>query len=119
VIAAVRLFTDAGGVTHFEDVEIATPQVTPTQLGSETVGATRAMFVEAQPPAGEPVWRPHDARLLALWLAGETTVSASDGEQRRFTTGDVLWCEDLTGAGHCTVHGEGVRMVVVALDPPR
>lgn len=119
MISSVRLFTDPDGVTHFEDVEMATRFVTPTQQGSDTVGATRAMFVAGRAPEGDPVWRPHDVRLLVLWLAGESTVSASDGDTRRFGAGDVLWCEDLSGAGHCTVHGEGVRVVVVELDPPR
>ena len=45
-------------------------------------------------------WHPSSARNLFVVLSGEWEVTASDGEARRFKTGDVLLVEDTTGKGH-------------------
>jgi len=45
-------------------------------------------------------WHPSTARNLFVVLSGEWEVTASDGESRQFSTGDVLLVEDTTGKGH-------------------
>lgn len=43
---------------------------------------------------------PSKERLSAVYLSGEGTVEASDGDRRRVRPGVVLLAEDITGRGH-------------------
>ena len=99
-----RLFSDEQGESHFEEVEIelaSTDYVegaAPLQLSSPHAAADYR-FMDA--PAGwTSDWHPSSARNLFVVLSGEWEVTASDGEARRFKTGDVLLVEDTTGKGH-------------------
>ena len=38
--------------------------------------------------------------LYVMFLKGDSEVEVSDGEKRRFTSGDVFLVEDTTGKGH-------------------
>jgi quercetin dioxygenase-like cupin family protein len=52
-------------------------------------------------PAGWSTdWHPSSARNLFIVLTGEWEVTASDGESRRFSVGDVLLVDDTSGKGH-------------------
>ena len=39
---------------------------------------------------------------VCIILSGQGEVVTSDGETRRFSPGEVLLCDDLTGKGHVT-----------------
>src|SRR5712691_2823823 len=99
-----RLFVDADGESHFEDVEIElnsteyAPPAPPLDLSSFTP-ATQFGFMRA--PAGwSSTWHPSSARTLFIVLSGEWEVTASDGETRRFAAGSVLLAADTSGKGH-------------------
>ena len=99
-----RLYSDAQGETHFEDVEIDltltdyAPPAPPLSLSSFKP-ATQFGFMNA--PAGwSSDWHPATARNIFFVLSGEWEVSASDGEARRFSAGSVLLVEDTMGKGH-------------------
>ena len=99
-----RLFSDERGESHFGEVEIefaSTDYVegaAPLKL-SPSHSAVDYRFMDA--PAGwTSDWHPSSARNLFVVLSGEWEVTASDGEARRFKTGDVLLVEDTTGKGH-------------------
>jgi quercetin dioxygenase-like cupin family protein len=99
-----RLFSDEQGESHFDEVEIefaSTDYVegaAPLQL-SPALEARQYSFMNA--PAGwTSEWHPSSARNLFVVITGEWEVSASDGETRRFKTGDLLLVEDVTGKGH-------------------
>jgi len=99
-----RLFSDEQGESHFVEVELefaSTDYVegsAPLRL-SPAQAAVDYRFMDA--PAG---WtsdgHPSSARNFFVVLSGEWEVTASDGEARRFKTGDVLLVEDTTGKGH-------------------
>jgi EutQ-like cupin domain len=100
----VRLYSDAEGESHFEDVEIEldltdyAPPAPPLYL-SATTPAGQFAFMKA--PAGwASDWHPSSARNLFFVLSGEWEVTASDGESRRFGEGSILLVEDTTGKGH-------------------
>ena len=101
-----RLFSDELGESHFDQVEIdfaSTDYVegsAPLKL-SPAQAADDYRFMDA--PAGwTSDWHPSSARNLFVVLSGEWEVAASDGEARRFKTGDVLLVEDTTGKGHAS-----------------
>ena len=104
MITYTRLYSDAQGDSHFEDIEIDltstdyAPPAPPLSLSSFTP-ATQFGFMNA--PAGwSSDWHPATARSIFFVLSGEWKVTASDGEARRFGAGSVLLVEDTTGQGH-------------------
>src|SRR5205823_14174803 len=101
-----RLYSDALGESHFEDVEIDlastdyTPSAPPLFL-SDITATTQFRFMRA--PAGwTSDWHPSSARTLFFVLTGEWEVTASDGESRRFSAGSTLLVEDTNGRGHAS-----------------
>ena len=100
----VRLFADADGESHFEDVEVPlatvdfAPPARPMHLSAFGPAERWAFF---QIPAGwVGDWHPTPRRQVFFWLAGEVEITASDGEVRRFPAGTVLLVEDTAGKGH-------------------
>ena len=115
----VRLYADANGESHFEDVEINlastdyAPPAPPLDLSPFTP-ATQFGFMRA--PAGwSSDWHPSSARNIFFVLGGEWEVTASDGETRRFATGSVLLAEDTDGKGHASRVLSDSLAAVVAL----
>jgi hypothetical protein len=100
----VRVYGDAQGETHFEEVEVPlaavdfAPPAPPVSL-SALAPASRYGFMGA-PPGWDGDWHPVPGRLLTVYLAGEVEVEVSDGAARRFRPGDVTLTEDTTGKGH-------------------
>lgn len=99
--------TDEHGETHFATRDIPDRIVPfgppPNPTGKMTdFGAVSTMFVYSV-PAGTDV-PAHNAPqpYVCIILSGQGEVVVSDGEARRFSPGDVLLCEDLTGKGHVT-----------------
>jgi Cupin domain len=99
-----RLYADAAGESHFDDVEIDlvstdyAPPAPPLDLSSFTA-ATQFGFMRA--PAGwSSDWHPSAARNIFFVLTGEWEITAGDGETRRFEAGSVLLVEDTNGKGH-------------------
>ena len=100
----VRLFTDEQGESHFQEIESDLYRVDfadgiPPLFVSEDVGASAVYFFGA-PGGWEAGWHPSSGRHLFAVLTGVWEVSASDGETRTFSKGDVLLVEDTTGKGH-------------------
>jgi len=100
----VRLFTDDQGETHFEEIQSTLARLDfaygmPPLFVSEEIAAQASSFFGA--PAGwESDWHPSSGRHLFAVLTGAWEVTASDGETRTFSKGDVLLVEDTTGKGH-------------------
>lgn len=99
-----RLFNDAGGESHFDEVAIDlqptdyAPPAAPLHLSSLTA-ATQFRFMQA--PAGwSSDWHPATQRTLFFVLSGEWEVTASDGDTHRFGAGAALLVEDTQGKGH-------------------
>ena len=102
----VRLYADADGESHFEDLEVElsavefAPPAPPLNL-STFMPASQAAFFGA--PAGwRGDWHPSPARNLFVILSGEWEVEAGDGTVRRFGPHSVLLVEDTTGKGHAS-----------------
>jgi hypothetical protein len=103
----LRLYADADGVSHFEDVRLE-PVARPDEPGggrgerAAPIPVSELVFRRVVDD-GEPA-RAHPAprRQFVIQLAGEVEVEASDGEVRRLGPGGIVLVEDLDGAGHVT-----------------
>ena len=98
-----RIYADDEGESHFEDVELAFQQddfvpPAPPVLMSSFEPATQYGF-ERVHPRWHGDWHPAPKRVLAIYLAGEGEIEASDGEIRPLTLGTILLAEDTTGQG--------------------
>lgn len=100
----IRLYSSSDGESHFADSNEELKLVdlipaTPPLYLSDSIPATQVSFFGA--PAGwHSDWHPSVARNLFLVISGEWELTASDGETRKFTSGDVLLVEDTEGKGH-------------------
>ena len=101
-----RLYADADGESHFEDVAVElssvdfAPPAPPLDVSSP-MPADQYVFFRA--PAGwDGDWHPAPRRQLFVGIAGELEVEMSDGEVRRFGAGDLALLEDVSGKGHVT-----------------
>ena len=100
----VRLFTDDQGETHFEEIQSTLARLDfaygmPPLFVSEEIAAQASSFFGA-PSGWESDWHPSSGRHLFAVLTGVWEVTASDGETRTFSKGNVLLVEDTTGKGH-------------------
>jgi hypothetical protein len=117
----VRLYADANGESHFEDVDVQfsttnfAPPAPPVIL-SEWTPAERVGFIGGTSSG----WRgdtPHPTprRQFMVWLSGQTNLQASDGETRVMGPGDVLLFEDTWGKGHLAWRDGEANLFVVQL----
>ena len=96
-----RIYTDADGETHFEDLDI--PVNTPSNGStlSDLIPATGVIFRRS--PADQYIdWHPAPRRQFVITLSGHAEVEASDGEIRQIGPGTIMLAEDTTGKGHIT-----------------
>jgi quercetin dioxygenase-like cupin family protein len=101
------ILADENGETHFADHNVPDRDVPfgppPNPTGKMTdFGAVTSMFLFSV-PAGTDV-PAHNAPqpYVCIIISGQGEVSTSDGETRRFSPGDILFCDDLVGKGHVT-----------------
>jgi hypothetical protein len=101
-MAFMRIYSDANGESHFEDVEFP--------RGGAELPAGRLMLRYQE--AGRLMdWHTISQPMYYVTLSGEAEVTVSDGETRRVGPGNVTVCEDTTGKGHRTqVVGTGPRL---------
>jgi len=101
-----RLYSDASGESHFDDVEVHFAPVervagAPPLNLSDITSASNVRFMEA--PAGwGSDWHTSSARTLFIVLSGEWEVTVSDGESRRFAIGSTILLESTKGIGHAS-----------------
>ena len=118
----LELYADAAGETHFRitTVDFESRDFSPP---SPPIGVTAdlkpaaAVFLEA-PPGWDKVFHATPRKQIAMVLAGELTVTASDGETRRFGPGGCFILNDAGDTkGHLTqVQGTAnVHALMVAI----
>jgi hypothetical protein len=96
-----RIYADADGESHFEDVEVEMGgQARGSEL-SELYPAVGVIFRRS--PADQFIdWHPAPRRQFVVTLSGEAEVEASDGEVRHIGPGTIMLAEDIAGKGHIT-----------------
>jgi hypothetical protein len=103
----IPLYTDEGGESHFEELEILlspvdfAPPAAPLKV-AQFLPAAQCLWVAAPPRWGGEAPHPSPRRQVFCTLKGEYEVTASDGGVRLFAAGSVLLLEDSWGKGHAT-----------------
>lgn len=115
----VRLFADAAGESHFEDIEV---ELRPVNFAPPAPALNLSMLAPASqyafayvPSDWDDDWHPSPRRQLRILLTGEVEDHASDGTVRRHGPGSVVLMEDLSGRGHRTRPQGDVQALVVQL----
>jgi quercetin dioxygenase-like cupin family protein len=102
----VTLFTGRDGESHFREEEVKfestnfAPPAPPVGL-SNFIAASKIVFFEI-PSGWFGDWHPAPKKQFFCCLSGEAELTASDGETRRFSSGNVFLLEDVSGKGHRT-----------------
>lgn len=112
-----HLYTDAGGESHFEDLEIELGPPTPSGRVSARRPATGIIFREV-PPTYDLDWHPAPRRQYIINLDAGVELTASDGAKRCIGAGEVILVEDTWGKGHLSraVEGKLRHCIFVTLD---
>jgi hypothetical protein len=116
-VKITRLYTDADGESHFEDIEIPLELKGDFRQRSELLEATGMFFVESHDTRQIDF---HNAprRQYIINLEGERELEIGDGTRRLLKPGDIVLVEDTTGRGHITrlVKGDCHRAIFVTVD---
>lgn len=112
-----RLYTGPDNESHFEDFEIELSDAGDIGKLSEKVDATGIIFRRTEPDYDYD-WHNAPQRQYIIMLDGAVDVETGDGTVRRFSTGDILLVEDVTGRGHKSkaVDNQRRTSVFVTLD---
>ena len=112
-----RLYTGTDNESHFEDIEIELYDAGEIGELSDKVNATGIIFRQTGPDY-DYNWHNAPQRQYIIMLDGAVDVEIGDGTVRRFSTGDILLVEDVTGRGHKSkaVNNEPRTSVFVTLD---
>ena len=94
-----RLYPDADGESHFEDIEVEFKEKLLMGNLSEHFPATGIIFREVL-PSYDLDWHNAPRRQYIINLDGGVEITASDGEVRVIGAGEILLVEDTTGKGH-------------------
>ena len=102
----VRIYSDEDGESHFADMELRVAPVVlsltvPALQASEPQAVSQLLFIRL-PADWDADWHPAPAYQYLCVLGGTAEITVSDGDVRRFATGDVVQLQDITGKGHAT-----------------
>ena len=116
-IRIVRLYADQAGESHFSDEQLETAAAdfvppAPAIYVSAPAEAKRSLFL-LLPDGWYGDLHPAPSRQLMVMVTGILEVMASDGEVRRFKSGDAVLVEDIFGKGHATKSIDGKSIVAV------
>jgi len=112
-----RLYADANGESHFQDVDIELTESTRAGRLSPPLPASGIIFREVSPEY-DLDWHTAPRRQYIVNLEGGVEITASDGETRRIGAGEILLVEDTWGKGHRSraLDGKPRRGLLVTLD---
>jgi hypothetical protein len=118
-----RIYCTPDNESHFDTVtvDLAKVDAAPPAMPFYAKGsaATRVAFAAFEPGWGAQdekakKYHPAPAAQYVIYLSGQMTVIASDGQSRRFGVGDVLRLEDVAPCkGHISVVGAAAAHTMV------
>jgi uncharacterized cupin superfamily protein len=95
-----RIYADANGETHLEDVEPEMKATEHASTMSDLIAAKGVIFRGTNSEEYFIDWHNAPRRQFVVNLSGEVEITVSDGKKRRFGAGSILLAEDVTGKGH-------------------
>jgi hypothetical protein len=115
-----RFFATESGESRFVEIEIPIEHAQQdadrnTLRFSNSYPSPDVRFAEL-PDGMVQSWHHAPARQIVVVLSGEMEVGTSDGQTRRWRTGEAFLADDLTGKGHTTrTIGGPVRVLFAPL----
>jgi uncharacterized cupin superfamily protein len=95
----LRIYADADGNSHIQELPIATKPGRTRRTGSAHV--TEFSYAEYTSSSVED-WHRAPGRQFSISMSGEIEVEVSDGKKHAIHAGDIVFLEDLQGKGHIT-----------------
>jgi len=122
VTTYIHLYTDGLGVSHFRVRELEfqpldDPNAPPSLTALELDKVTGATLLKLKQGAVED-WHTAPNKQLVIIIQGEVEVTASDGEVRRLSPGDIMLMDDLSGKGHITNNVSGGDHIALMIPVP-
>jgi hypothetical protein len=96
-----RVYSDNNGDSHFEDMSIELTNAGDIGKLSKLFPAGGLIFREVEPSYDYDFHTAPQKQYIIL-LDGEIEIETSLGDKRKFTAGEILLVEDITGKGHRT-----------------
>ena len=93
-MAIYRVFSDADGESHIEDISLEDHPELGSLLNISEVK------VQEFDGSRNMDFHPLAERRLVVHLSGEVKIGASDGSTRVLRAGDIRFMEDVSGKGH-------------------
>jgi len=116
-----RIYADATGESHFEDVMVHfspveyAPPAMPINMSAPFKSERTIMCSIPSEWLGD--WHPSPHKQFFMQTSGRLEVETSDGEKRNFSPGSIILLEDTFGKGHLTramgyasVHGVFIQL---------
>lgn len=117
---AVRIYSDADGESHFEDIELDLVPLSVGELRTSSTENWPASTVQFRQVDDDFQSDFHTApkRRIVINLAGFSELEVSSGERRVVGPGIVQLVEDLEGRGHkaAKTTGEPLQMLIIGLE---
>lgn len=101
-----RIYSDASGISHFQNIEVELAARGPIGLMSEAVATTGLIFRQ-HPGDQDWDWHTTPRRQYMIMLEGFVDIEVGSGETRRFGPSDILLLDDTTGQGHSSKSPDG------------
>jgi len=119
-VSFTRIFADADGVSHFEEMSMQLQQgfaVPPAEplFSAPFLAAEGTVWVGAPSTWKGDVAHPSPQKQIFVTVRGEYQVTAGDGSSRQFPPGAVLLLEDTRGSGHSTKITSSEDVIVFAI----
>jgi len=95
----LRIYADADGTSHIQELPIATKPGRTRRTGPAHV--TEFSYAEYTSSSVED-WHRAPGRQFSISMSGEIEVEVSDGKKHAIHAGDIVFLEDLQGKGHIT-----------------
>lgn len=117
MLTIFRIYSDANGDSHFEDVVVPLTDKGLVGKLSEAVPAKAIIFREVESSYN---WDFHPApqRQYIILLDGEIEIETSLNDKRTFKGGDILLVEDTTGKGHRTKNLQPIKRKSIFITLP-
>ena len=112
-----RIYSDAQGDSHFEEVQIPLADAGTIGCLSEILPAKGIQFREVEPTYDYDFHTAPQKQYIIL-LDGEIEIETSLGDKRIFGAGDVLRVEDTTGKGHKTRNLQPIKRRSIFIPVP-
>lgn len=112
-----RVYSDAAGDSHFEDMVVPLEEAGNIGRLSTAMPAKTVVFREVEPFYD---WNFHTApeKQYIILLDGEIEMETSLGDKRIFKAGEVLLMEDTTGKGHKTRNMQPIKRKSIFITLP-